>query len=95
MSLTRTAIVGDYLLSVFNGLNFCCSGSAFSGMNLMCTVTLAMFSPVCFSSLIAVECSGDSSLAVILQCPRYLVLNQVRSNKIKKLCALLFTRIYS
>ena len=65
MSLTHILIVANNSLSVLHRINFDFSGSTFSGMNLICTVTLAMVSPVCFDSLIFVECSGDSSLAVI------------------------------
>ena len=46
VSLTRIVIVADNSLSVFDGVNFDFSESTFSGMNLICTVTLATVSPV-------------------------------------------------
>ena len=65
VSSTRIVIVANNSLSVLHGINFDFSGSTFSGMNLICTVTLAMVSPVYVDSLILVECSGDSSLTVL------------------------------
>ena len=65
VSSTRIVIVVNNSLSVLHGINFDFSGSTFRGMNLICMVTPATVSPVCFDLLILVECRGDSSLAVM------------------------------
>ena len=66
VSSIHVLIVANNSLSVLHGMIFFSfSGSTFSGMNLICTVTPAIVSPVCLESFILVECN------VILHWPLY------------------------